>query len=90
MKWKSTASIIDNIIKDRKSAVKDDVESAWMGMKDVSRKADIITFSDGELVLKAHNSAYLQELSMKREIIIDNLNNRLKGRVKKIKYILGG
>ena len=87
--WKSTDSILRRIIGNRNPALKDSLEKAWLNFED-SKYAVIETFRDGELVLRVKNSAHLQVLSMKREIIKTFLNERIERQVKNVKFCLGG
>ncbi len=89
MKWEIAGNILDRILEQSKSSIKDDLEKAWNNI-DESRMAKIVTFKNGDMVLKAENSAELQILSLKREEIKQQLNNKLNGKVKNIRFRLGG
>lgn len=90
MNWKTPASIIDNILIKSNKLIRDKVEKAWKSIPGIENKADIVTLSNGELIIKVKNNAYLQELSFRREEIKQKMNNKLNGHVKKIKLRLGG
>ncbi|MFC2061081.1 DciA family protein [Elusimicrobiota bacterium] len=90
MNWKTTEQIIEDIIGDRKELVKDIVERIWKSIPGIEDKAEIVTLSNNELILKAKNSACLQELSFRREEIKEKMNKELKNKIKRIKLRLGG
>ncbi|MGM0441848.1 MAG: DciA family protein [Elusimicrobiota bacterium] len=91
MSWKKTDSILDNILRKNKVFLKDKISEAW-NKCDQSDKAVIKYFRNGELTLKAQNSAFLQELSMNKQNIKKEMNNYLKSdcKIKRINISLGG
>ncbi|MFC2048979.1 DciA family protein [Elusimicrobiota bacterium] len=90
MNWKPASDIISKIFKNKNIDIKDTIEKLWNSMDDIKDKADIVTLKNGDLILKAKNSVYLQELSFKKHDIIKIMNSKLNGRIKNIKLRLGG
>lgn len=89
MSWKNTDYIIDKLLNDAKSNLNDNLENYWKKMNE-SRYAQIITYKNGELILKVNNSASLQLLSIKREEIKNNINKSIGTKIRKIRFRLGG
>ncbi|MFH1416358.1 MAG: DciA family protein [Elusimicrobiota bacterium] len=89
MNWKNATGIIDGILKSASRHSKDDIEAAWKSIEE-SKYASIVTFIDGELILKTENSTYLQILTYKLQEIKRKLNEKLSGIVTDIKLRLGG
>ena len=89
MTWKTSGHIIDKLLNSSKGPIKDKIEKAWNQMEE-SRKAKIVTFKKGQLIISVENSAWLQELTFKREEMKKTLNQSLAGRIKEVKIRLGG
>ncbi len=89
--WKKTENILDSILRKNKIFLKDKITEAWNNCPEKD-KADIMKFHRGELILKAKNSAYLQELSMNKGKIKNLMNKNLdpKCKIKRINISLGG
>jgi chaperonin cofactor prefoldin len=88
MSWKTPNNIIDRILAGPGSLIKDRVEKAWNELEEKD-KAKVVTLKNGHLILNAKNSAWLQELTYKREEIKQKLNRSLGGAVKDIRLRLG-
>jgi hypothetical protein len=89
MKWKKTNDILDKILRRAGGATKDEILDAWNKLEE-SKIAEVITFTNGTLILKVPNSAYLQMLSFKREEIKKNLNKILGNKIVNVKLKCGG
>jgi len=89
MSWKKPSDLIDKMLEKSKLSVKDDLLSCWSSMPD-SRKAEVVTLDKGELILSVKNSAFLQEITFRKEQIKEELNRKIGNRISNIKLRLGG
>ncbi len=90
MKWISSNYIVDRVLKKINAPVKDNIEEAWKKLGSDTEKAKIITLKNKTLFISVQNSAYLQEISFKREKIKKKLNKLLDGKIGEIIIRLKG
>ena len=67
MTWKGPEKIIERIIGKKCDSKKDLIEDAWHQIEGLDGKAEIVRLDRNILRIKTTNSAYLQELSFRRE-----------------------
>lgn len=90
MSWKRPGEIINKILRNSAGPIKDSIEKAWREIDYIKEKGNIVTFKKGTLIVKVKNSACLQEMSLQREKIKQDLNQKIEKKIKEIRFRLGG
>lgn len=89
-KWKDPAKILESLLDRKNFFLKDKAEEIWKNIPGVSGKGELTTIENSKLLIKAKNSIYLQELSFRKEEILEAFEKTIPGRIKSIRFSLGG
>ena len=91
--YQDLPSVLQNVLKkyDLKEAVESEqIIHHWdkLAGEKISKQCKPVSFKDGELIVKAKNNIWKQELAQRRDDLLNLLNGRIKSSlVKKIKII---